>query len=254
MTGVRAAFLIATAALAVGIPSPAAIRDDPDALWHVVHDLCVTDKVLTGLPAPCLAVDRRRGFAIVPDPDTPTQVLLAPTRRIQGIESPVLLQSGTPNYWAYAWDARTFVERRAHRTIPRDMVALAVNSRYGRTQRQLHIHIDCVSPVVRQRLSADQPLVADQWTRLESGLIGSHYRIMRLDGAELGARDPFKLLADNLAGARSDMGAWTLAVVGVNFGDTPGFLVLAARGGEPDDPQGSGEDLLDHTCAVLHAP
>ena len=254
MTGARAAFLIAIIALVVGMPSPAAIRDDPDALWHVVHTLCLTDKTLTGLPAPCLAVDRRRGFAVVPDPESATQVLLVPTRRVTGIESPDLLAPGSPNYWAYAWEARTYVERRAHRSIPRDMLAMAVNSAFGRTQRQLHIHVDCVNPLVRELLAGQQAIITGAWTRFRINLIGSHYRIIRLDGEDLGKRDPFKLLADDDVEARADMGARTLVVIGTMFGGAPGFVVLAGHAGVADDPEGAGEDLLDHSCAVLRSP
>jgi CDP-diacylglycerol pyrophosphatase len=254
LTGLRAALVIAIFGLIVGLPSPAAIRDHPDALWHVVHTLCVTDKILTGLPAPCLAVDRRHGYAVVPDPDSKTQVLLVPTRRIVGIESPALLAPGSPNYWAYAWNARTYVERRARRPMPRDTVALAINSALGRTQSQLHIHVDCVAPAVREALIAQQAIITSAWTRFPVNLMGSHYRVMRLDGEDLGSRDPFKLLADGDAAARATMGLRTLVVVGTTFGGTPGFVVLAGRGGVPDDPEGAGEDLLDHSCAVLRSP
>jgi CDP-diacylglycerol pyrophosphatase len=214
----------------------------------------VVDKALIGLPAPCLAVDRRLGFAVVPDPEGKTQVLLAPTRRVAGIESPELLAPGSPNYWAYAWAARTYVEQRAHRSIPRDKVALAVNSVSGRTQRQLHIHVDCVAPSVRTALLARQATMTGEWTRFPVKLMGNHYKVMRLDGDELGTRDPFKLLAKGDDAARAGMGSWTLVVVGAMFGGTPGFVLLASRGGVPDNPQGAGEDLLDHTCAVLRSP
>jgi CDP-diacylglycerol pyrophosphatase len=255
LTGLRAVFVIAAvSALLAAAPSPAAIRDDPDALWRVVHGLCVTDKALTGLPAPCLAVDRARGFAVVPDPDSATQVLLVPTRRVLGIESPDLLASGSPNYWSFAWDARGYVERRARRTIPRDMIALAVNSAFGRTQRQLHIHIDCVRSSVRAALIAHRQMIASAWRPFPIALMGHSYRAMRLDGEVLGVQDPFKLLAQDDAAARADMGSRTLVVVGTLFGGTPGFVVLAGRGNTPNNPEGAGEDLLDHGCALLHAP
>jgi CDP-diacylglycerol pyrophosphatase len=254
LTGLRAALVIAITALIVALPSPAAIRDHPNALWHVVHNLCVTDKMLTGLAVPCLAVDRRRGFAVVPDPETRTQVLLVPTRRIVGIESPLLLSPESPNYWAYAWDARTYVERRAHRSIPRDRVALAVNSALGRNQSQLHIHVDCVSPPVREALIAHQAMITGTWTYFPFDLRGSHYQVMRLDGEDLGSRDPFKLLASGDPAARLAMGVRTLVVVGTNFGGLPGFVVIAGRAGVADNIEGAGEALLDHTCAVLRAP
>jgi CDP-diacylglycerol pyrophosphatase len=202
--------------------------------------------------APCLAVDRRRGFAVVPDLETRTQVLLVPTRRIVGIESPALLAPDSPNYWAYAWEARRYVERRARRSIPRDMLALAVNSALGRNQDQLHIHVDCVSPPVREALIAHQSIITGAWTAFPFDLRDSHYQVMRLDGEDLGSRDPFKLLANGDPAARLAMGERTLVVVGTNLGGSPGFVVIAGRAGVPDNLQGAGEALLDHTCAVLH--
>lgn len=254
MTGVRGFLLILIIAIGVLTPSPNSLRDDPEALWVVVHDLCGVDMIVSGRPAPCLAVDRSRGFAVVPDPTAPTQVLLVPTRRISGIESPELLTPGTPNYFELAWRARVYLERRARQPIPRDKVALAINSRFGRTQEQLHIHIDCVRPVVRATLIDQQAILTGYWRRFPGKLVGRRYRVMRLDGADLAGRDPFKLLARGDAAARADMLGQTLVVVGTNFAGRPGFVLLAGQGGVPDNPKGAGEDLLDHTCAVLRSP
>jgi CDP-diacylglycerol pyrophosphatase len=229
----------------------APFADQPNALWNVVHGLCMTDKRITGLPAPCLAVDRARGFAVVPDPGSPTQVLLVPTRRLAGIESPALLESGSPNYWRYAWDARGYLERRARRSAPRDAVAMAINSVYGRTQNQLHIHIDCIRGDVREALNAYSSQLPRGWSAFPVSLAGHRYRAMRLEGETLGAHDPFKLLAAGDPEARADMRRQTLAVVGASLADGPGFVVLAATGGVPENPDGAAEDLLDHTCAVL---
>ena len=74
-----------------------------------------------------------------------------------------------------------------------------------------------------------------------------------LEGAELGERDPFKLLATESRVLRADMGRETLAVLGAEFGDgNPGFILLAATGDTPEDPDGASEGLLDHSCAVLN--
>jgi CDP-diacylglycerol pyrophosphatase len=222
----------------------------PDALWHVVHWLCTPDKRLLGRSAPCLAVDRNKGYAVVPDPEHHTQVLLVPTRRLTGIESPALLAADTPNYWRYAWDARRFVERRAHRPIPRDDIALAINSETSRTQNQLHIHIDCVRPDVRAILADRQGEIDQAWSPLDVPLAGRLYWARRLDGADLQDRDPFKMLARGVPEARDDMGRFSLAVIGMDFADgSPGFVLLAEGG-----PAAFGEGLLDHACAVLREP
>jgi len=216
----------------------------------VVHGLCLTDKRVLGLAAPCLALDRRRGFAVVPDPNGPTQVLLVPTRRVSGIESPALLDADSPNYWQDAWESRVWVERRAHHALSREDVAMAINSHNGRTQDQLHIHIDCVRVEVRDALQAHAARLPKVWSRFPVSLFGHRYRALRLDGANLGSRDPFKLLADGDDLARSDMGRETLAVVGASFDGMPGFVVLAARDNS-ENPEAAAEELMDHSCAVL---
>ena len=65
-----------------------------DALWEVVHNVCVPGQSLHHDPNPCLQVDLtggiENGFAILRDPRGGTQFLLIPTTRISGIESPTV--------------------------------------------------------------------------------------------------------------------------------------------------------------------
>jgi CDP-diacylglycerol pyrophosphatase len=43
---------------------------------------------------------------LLKDRNGPLQYLLMPTYRINGIESPLLLKSGTPNFFWQAWQSR----------------------------------------------------------------------------------------------------------------------------------------------------
>jgi CDP-diacylglycerol pyrophosphatase len=227
----------------------------PNALWRVVHDLCVTDMKLSGAPAPCLAVDLTGRTAVIKDMRGATQVLLIPTDRASGIESPRLLEPSAPNYWQAAWDARRFFERRAGRAVPRQEVAMAINSAFARSQNQLHIHIDCVRPDVIGALEANQARIGLRWSNLAVHLVGQPYRVRRLMGAELAPRDPFKLLALGDPRAGADMARETLAVVGFTFaGDRPGFILLSGRTDILRGDQGAGEEILDHDCKVLRLP
>ena len=58
-------------------------------------------------------------------------LLVVPTRRVQGIESPELLASDIPNYWEYAWNLRGKLEAGQGIQLARDDVAMAVNSAYA---------------------------------------------------------------------------------------------------------------------------
>ncbi|HEX4197864.1 MAG TPA: CDP-diacylglycerol diphosphatase [Caulobacteraceae bacterium] len=225
---------------------------DPNALWHVVHDLCVPDMKVSGAPAPCSKVDLAGGYAVLKDIRGDTQLLLIPTDRVTGIESPQLLAPGSPNYWEAAWDALPLFEKRTGgRPVRREDVALAINSQYGRTQNQLHIHLDCVRPDVQRILADNQSRIGEHWSDLDAPLSGHHYRVRRLMGADFGTRDPFKLLAEGDAAARADMGLETMVAIGETFpGGRPGFILLARAGQLPFD-KAAGEELQDHSCAML---
>jgi CDP-diacylglycerol pyrophosphatase len=241
----RAACLIAGLALA------SCARADPDALWNIVHGKCAPNEAATGQPAPCLAVDLAGGYAVLKDQRGKTQVLVIPTAKITGIESSAVLDPATPNYWRGAWAARRFVEGFAGEPIPREDLALAVNSIDGRSQNQLHIHVDCLSPEVRETLSAALPDIGPRWAPLAVSLAGHRYEAMRLAGEDLSG-DPFKLLAAGDPAARADMGPETLVVAGVRFADgSPGFVLLADRANPAAGDDGSGEQVQDHSCRVL---
>jgi CDP-diacylglycerol pyrophosphatase len=96
-------------------------------LWVVVHDICVPAYQSIGVGFPCSEVNiadgLERGFAVLRAPSSATHVIVVPTARISGIESPALLRENAPNYWEAAWDARRFVEEGARRQLPRDTVS-----------------------------------------------------------------------------------------------------------------------------------
>ncbi|MCX2929528.1 CDP-diacylglycerol diphosphatase [Mycobacterium sp. CVI_P3] len=238
------------AVLAVCLIGPAPAAADPNALWTIVHDQCVVDEQQHHNPAPCSRVDLRGGeqggYAVLKDLVGERQYLLIPTARISGIESPELLDPGTPNYFAAAWPARSFVEQRAGGTIARDWTSLAINSEVARTQDQLHIHIDCVRSDVHDALRAAAGGIGPVWSPLAVPLVGHSYWAMSVPGADLDA-NPFTLLADGLPGARAAMGLHTLVVVGAtDAAGRPGFVILADRS-DSGTPAG-GEELQDHNA------
>ena len=105
------------------------------ALWQVVR-ACVADYKLTGTPFPCLEVDLSAGEArgtVVLRPPLLEDTVLAPTRRIKGIEDPFLQSPEAPNYFDAAWRARTFLKSADGQAPERDAIALFVNSAVVRT-------------------------------------------------------------------------------------------------------------------------
>jgi CDP-diacylglycerol pyrophosphatase len=236
----------------VAIP---ACADDPSALWKIVHDVCVPGEVQHSNPAPCTAVamsgGEGRGWAVLKDRNGATQLLLIPTARITGIEDPAVLAPDAPNYWQDAWAARSIMLARLGHDVPRDAISLAVNAPTGRTQNQLHIHIDCIRPDIHDALLVQAPQIGAAWAALPNGLAQHPYLAMRLDGADLGANDPFRLLAAAPGVGPAGLATRTLVVVGATFPDgSPGFYLLADAADPASGDRASGEELQDHDCRI----
>jgi CDP-diacylglycerol pyrophosphatase len=232
--------------------APPAARADPDALWKVVHGQCVPNETAKGDPSPCLDVSLDRGFAALKDRTGATQVLVIPTAKVTGIEDPAVLAAKAPNYWQDAWAARWLMVGYARQPLSRNELSLAVNSVDGRSQNQLHIHVDCIRADVRDALDGIKDQVGAAWAPLTVTLAGHHYNAMRLDGEDLGARNPFKLLANGDPAARKRMNLETIVAAPVVFkGGAPGFLLLSDHADPASGDYGSGEELMDHDCKVL---
>jgi CDP-diacylglycerol pyrophosphatase len=228
---------------------------DPSALWKIVHGQCVPHEQEARDPSPCVSVDLARGvekgFALLKDINGVAQFLLIPTARIGGIEDPAILAPGAANYWDAAWQGRYFVEERLHTTLPRDALSLAINSSVGRSQDQLHIHIDCVRPDVHEILAANLDKVGDTWTPFPVPLAGHTYRSIRINQETLDSIDPFRVLADADRQGSPEMGMHTLVVIGATFQDgTNGFVLLDDQADLLAGDRASGEQLQDHACAI----
>jgi CDP-diacylglycerol pyrophosphatase len=236
--------------------APAAARAaDPSALWKIVNGECVPHEQAERDPSPCSEVDLAhgadKGFVVLKDIEGVAQFLLIPTARISGIEDPKVLEPAATNYWDAAWQARHFMTERVHTPLPRDAISLAINSSVGRSQDQLHIHIDCVRPDVRAALADNLDKVEGVWTPFPVALAGHTYRSIRINHETLDGINPFHVLADNDPQARADMGMHTLVVVGESFADgTTGFVLLDDHADLAAGDQASGEQLQDHSCAV----
>ncbi len=173
-----------------------------------------------------------------------------PLDKVSGIENRRLYQRGAPNYFAAAWQARSHTEQALRQPLPRNVASLALNSPHGRSQHQLHIHVDCLRADVLQALDTHAAALGSRWAPLPVLLRGHQYQARLLPGAELTA-NPLNLLAYDLAGV-DDVGQWSLVVAGrdeVQGG--PGFILLATRVDAGTGNEASAEELQDHACSVL---
>ena len=216
---------------------------DRDALKHIVQDQCLPHWRELRDPAPCARIVPP-DFAVLADRKGGAHYLLIATGNVTGIEDPALLADDSPNYFAAAWAARDRLDGVIGHSLRRESVGLAINSAIMRGQDQMHVHIECVKPGVSRVLHAAAAELKPQWSRL--WLEDRAYSALRIDGEDLSGKDPVRLLANGVPGARAQMRAFTLVVVGMQFADGAGFIVLAGR----TPLVVPGETLLDSTCAI----
>jgi CDP-diacylglycerol pyrophosphatase len=243
--------VISFLAVAAALLAPSA-QADRNVLWSIVHGQCVPHFEATGSPAPCDSVELTggvtRGVALLKDLVGVAQMLAIPTRQLSGIEDPALLEPDAPAYFAAAWAGRARVEAHLGQSLPRQAVGVTVNSMFSRSQDELHLHVDCIDKDVAAALGAYSSNLDDQWRPMTVALEGRRYWARRLVSPDLTDASPFRLLADGIAGAKDEMGHWSLAAVGADFSGHPGFVLLADHA--EFTAGGHAEDLQDHACEI----
>jgi len=244
-------FLSSCAAAPLHLPPPP-VHADGQVLWHIVNDSCVPSQLRSGDPSPCTSVSitagRDRGYVVLKDRVGTGQYLVMPTILVSGIEDPLLTRPGAPDYFTPAWGARRLVAARFGRALAREDIGIAVNSRYGRSQDLLHLHVDCLRRDVRDALRRDMTDIGTIWSRRPMALAAHRYYVIWVDGDETVEANPFALLAKRLHVRPADMGAWTILLSGAHFSGKPGFILLAAHADPATSDNGSAEILLDHDC------
>jgi CDP-diacylglycerol pyrophosphatase len=222
---------------------------NPNALWQIVSEQCVPEAQSGAGKNACAKVDLNSGYVIFKDRNGIGQYLLIPTRRIEGIESPDLVEVGAHNYWRDAWNARNYVEQAIRSRLQPGDIGLAVNSASGRSQNQLHIHIDCMRPDVIAALGTMRNAIAAQWGDLPTPLSGHHYRALLMTDPTLSDADPFQVLYSDLRERGESMADQSLLLTATTLADgKPGFILLNGRV-RPGD-HASAEELLDHSCGL----
>ncbi|CTP84398.1 CDP-diacylglycerol pyrophosphatase [Xanthomonas translucens pv. arrhenatheri] len=241
------AFVVAMLLLALLPAGLALYRYNAGALWRIVHRQCQPGYLRSGNPAPCRVLDPVQGYALLQDRKGGVHELLIPTRRITGIESRVLQKPETPNYFWLAWQARGVLSSVAARPVPDAAVAIAVNSQYGRSQNQLHLHLSCLRPDIRQQLALARSRWSTRWSRY--GLLGHNYYLRTLTEAELAEQSLFVRVAKELPDRGQARGRYGIALAQLQDGRFVLLVLprnLLGRGAN----LGSPAELQDDSCAT----
>lgn len=244
--------MLAAAALALAAVAAHAAAKDRLLLWQITQ-ACETDSRLTGSSFPCLTVDLsggKEGGHVVFRPPALHDTVLVPTRRIKGVEDPILVLPDVPNYFAEAWRARSLVKTPGGAAPARDRQLLIVNSGAVRTQDQLHIHIGCLRPEAHRKLASVAPgLPVGEWRLVPALVPHQPFWVLRLGRADVDGVDPFRLVFDAFNSVVDDRAELTIGVAGVTVKGEDDLVILASYVHAPGSwwPVGA-DDLLNSRC------
>jgi CDP-diacylglycerol pyrophosphatase len=220
---------LATALVCFLAPRSATAAAPPDALLKAMQNCVAASKRGAGLPKGCELVSPH-GFVVLKEAGK--EHLFVPTAVIRGVEDPKVVAPNRP-YWLYAWvEAKRYFRTRAVWQI-----GLAINSKFGRSQNQLHIHMVCMSKKVSDALHHAR--ISSKWSTI---VLGGHTYFVKHVTSLAGSQDPFRLVFRKVHSKQHQMQYQTIVVTGAKRG----FYILndCARPGS----RGHGEELLDRQC------
>lgn len=241
-------FVLKTLFLGLLMGAKCGSAENRDALRQIVQNQCVPSWRERRDAEPCEEVhlsddqSTQGGYAILADRKGGAHFLLIPTTTISGIEDQALRTGDVPNYFAAAWLARNLVARVYAKPLSRNYIGLAINSKYTRSQDQLHLHIECIRSRVHAALAEHAGEMTQTW--LPIMLDGVLFHALRMPGDERVEFNPFELLQKNPPPTAGEPAGYTLVLTGLDFEDGPGFVVLAGHNVI------GGEKLLDSECKI----
>lgn len=226
-----------------------------DALWEVVDKLCLTNYAQKRDPAPCRQVylpnGRQQGFVVIQNPRFPYHFILVPSAPLAGIESAALQSAQQTDYFGYAWGMRTLLRHQYGAPIPDDWLGMTLNSAYGRSQNQLHIHLSCLREDVRRQLLAERPYISTRWQKLPDKLLRhTFYARKVMQPAAMGLY-PIRDVAGSFQLMPAGMAHYGVAVIPTTFDGERGFILLTTREGWDSGNRASVEALLDKRCEAV---
>ncbi|MEN0058351.1 MAG: CDP-diacylglycerol diphosphatase, partial [Bdellovibrio sp.] len=185
-----------------------------DALWRIISTQCLPQFEAEQPQNQCAEVHiqqgQERGYVIFKDQRGILQYLLMPTRKITGMESPELLEDSGPNYFYLSWVHRSAMEKLHGEAIKPEHISLAVNSQFGRSQNQLHVHISCSKVEVQKEMARQVKKIGNKWAVMPTSLLGHTYWARKISEKELSQKNAFHLMAQEIPGAQERMGEFGL--------------------------------------------
>lgn len=216
---------------------------ESNALWRI-EQACLASPAGTADP-PCILADPFEGYVLIKDRKGSSHYLLLPTKRVSGIENDELLSGTLPNYFELAWSTRKVLSIGRAAPLPDQDVLLAINSKFGRSQGQLHIHISCAKPQVGQLLARFDGNISETWTPFPVDLEGHQYFVRRISLTQFEEVGAFRVVALGMPRAAMAMDRMSIAMAAATNGEV---ILLATERDLFDLNLASAEELQDHDC------
>jgi CDP-diacylglycerol pyrophosphatase len=183
---------------------------NPNALWQRVKR-CREQKKFPSHG--CLWHSTTNKYVVLKDevPHKSDAFLLLPAYRVPGIESPLVFSKPLVNFWEYGvTQAGRFVTGLAK---PHQQIGMAINSKFSRSQNQLHIHLSCASHAALTALS--KASIGYKWAPKPFLHVGHQVYNVRKTSSLYGAHSPF-VLVSQIPAAKGRMAYQTIGVIGAS--------------------------------------
>lgn len=205
-------------------PSDCGSKSDDDSLWKDVDGVNPKRKgpnlevVEEGNLSYALHDGNRKGE------NHKYNLLVIPTARITGIECDQILNpKDVLNLWSAAWGK---AKEQFGKSLKPTEWMLGINSKFGRSHNQLHVHLTGVDKNIRTQLDklTNVPTDLTKWND-SLYVLGDHaYRIVKVKSLET---NPFTLLQDHVAQKFKDRFDQSLVVVA---DARDGYYLIATQG------------------------
>ncbi|MGP1923557.1 MAG: CDP-diacylglycerol diphosphatase [Arsenophonus sp. NEOnobi-MAG3] len=226
------------------------LKINSDKLWKIINQECIPEFKNGNLQAACIKVDQQHRYVIYKDIKGPLHNLLVPLDKISGIESPILQQKNIKNYFILAWQNRELFIKSSSKPINEQFLSLAINSKYGRTQDQLHIHLACLKPEVYQIIKENEHTIISSWRPLHlKDRINSHqYLAIKISASDINKISPFNYLEKYTVEQDDNIAYYGLAMIPSTQQNK--FILLATRLKLLDFNLGSIGAIQDYLCKL----
>lgn len=224
------------------------LKINSDKLWQTINQQCIPEFKNGSLQSPCIKVDQQHRYVIYKDIKGPLHDLLLPLDQISGIESPILQQKNTENYFMLAWQNRQLFIKSANKPINEQYLSLAINSKYGRSQEQLHIHLACLKAEVYQIIKENEDTITKSWRPLKQRINSHQYIAIKIPATDINKISPFNYLEKYAEEQGDNIAYYGLAMIPSSQKNE--FILLASRLKLLDFNLGSAGTIQDYQCKL----